>query len=370
LHPAPRQALFLGVGSGVTSGSAALDPSLQVDAVDLLPEVIAASSHFTKDLDGPQPNPRLHLLTADARRYVRTTAKRYDLIVSDNFHPARSGAGALYTVEHFTAVRAALAGDGVFCQWLPLHQLDIASLRSIVHSFVAVYPQARALLATNSLDTPVIGLIGTKDAQGIDPAHLQNLARIRLQTAAPELQLVTFGLLDEFAFLGSFIADPQALVQFAGVAPLNTDDQPIVAYRAPRITYAPDSLPRDRLVAVMKELEAASVGPPSNTDDPASWTQRLRAYQKARTLFIEAGRDVRPVSDPAGMLAQVREPLLAVLRTSPEFRPAYDPLLRMAQALRNSDPTSARALLSELAQVQPARPEAMQALRAWDAAPR
>ena len=53
------------------------------------------------------------------------------------------------------------------------------------------------------------------------------------------------------------------------------------------------------------------------------------------------------------MLAQVREPLLAVLRISPDFRPAYDPLLRMASALGERDPVAARALRAELARVQP-----------------
>jgi spermidine synthase len=62
------------------------------------------------------------------------------------------------------------------------------------------------------------------------------------------------------------------------------------------------------------------------------------------------------------MLSQVREPLLAALRTSAEFRPAYDPLLRMAAALARTDPAGARALLTELARLQPARPEAPQLL--------
>ena len=53
------------------------------------------------------------------------------------------------------------------------------------------------------------------------------------------------------------------------------------------------------------------------------------------------------------MLAQVREPLLGVLRISPDFRPAYDPLLRMANALNERDPAAARALLADLARVQP-----------------
>ena len=52
------------------------------------------------------------------------------------------------------------------------------------------------------------------------------------------------------------------------------------------------------------------------------------------------------------MLAQVREPLLDVLRISPDFRPAYDPLLRMATALNESDPAAAQALLADLARVQ------------------
>ena len=85
------------------------------------------------------------------------------MIVADNFHPARSGSGSLYTVEHFEAVRERLADGGLFCQWLPLHQLDLDTLRSIVRSFITVYPEGWAMLATNSLDTPVLGLVARRD---------------------------------------------------------------------------------------------------------------------------------------------------------------------------------------------------------------
>lgn len=46
LHPAPRRALFLGLGTGVTANSATDDRALTVDAVELLPEVIDASAFF------------------------------------------------------------------------------------------------------------------------------------------------------------------------------------------------------------------------------------------------------------------------------------------------------------------------------------
>jgi spermidine synthase len=62
------------------------------------------------------------------------------------------------------------------------------------------------------------------------------------------------------------------------------------------------------------------------------------------------------------MLAQVREPLLGILRTSPDFRPAYDPLFAMASALAASDPAAARELLEDLGRAQPDRIEAADAL--------
>jgi spermidine synthase len=151
-------------------------------------------------------------------------------------------------------------------------------------------------------------------------------------------------------------------VRFAGDAPINTDDRPVVAYRAPRITYVPDSTAGERLVALLRELEI-SPDEVVGTAEPAGWENRLAAYWTARNRFIEAGRGVQPTADVRRMLSQVREPLLSVLRISPDFRPAYDPLLQMAIALGRVDAGAARALLLELRQIQPARPEAAQALR-------
>jgi spermidine synthase len=375
LHPAPRRALFLGLGTGITSATAAADPTLQVDAVELLPEVIRASAHFTglstsNPVGNPvskPPVPHAQLIAADARRFVRTSKQTYDVIVSDNFHPARSGSGSLYTVQHFQAVRGRLTRTGLFCQWLPLHQMDSGTLRSIVQSFLMVYPGGSALLASNSLLTPVLGLIGHRDA-----AHTTLAAvRQRLASAAGPRRPADYGIEDEYALLGSFVAGPSALARFAGDAPANTDDRPVVAYRAPRITYAPDSAPGDRLVALLQRLaitssELVAAEPLDAANNAAAL--RLDAYWAARNQFIATGLQVRPVASAQGMLAQVRSPLLAVLHTSPDFRPAYDPLLRMADSLTRSDPPAARALLANLAQVQPARPEAPAALRQLDIA--
>ena len=351
LHPAPKRALFLGLGTGVTVSAAALDSSVQVDAVELLPEVIQTSRFFNS------ANPRLNTVVADARRFVRVSPQTYDVIVADNFHPARSGSGALYTVEHFQAVQARLATGGVFCQWLPLHQLDLPTLRSIVQTFMAVYPQGLAVLASNSLQTPVLGLLAGSDAQ----RWQLPIVRARLSQPLGTSQPSDYGFEDEWALLGSVVAGPAALARFAGKAALNTDDRPVVAYSAPRITYSPTSSPAHRLNLLMQELSfvPAEVLAASST---AADTQRLLAYTQARRLYLQTGLGVHASADVRVMLAQLQTPLLAVLRTSPDFRPAYYPLLRMAQALEAQDPAAAQALLGSLAQLQAAKPKAENAL--------
>jgi spermidine synthase len=334
LHPSPRTALFLGYGTGYTANAAALDPRIQVKAVELLPEVIEAAGIFALKAGAPASASPVTTVAADARRYVQSATDRHDVIVADLFHPARSGAGSLYTVEHFAAVKARLSPGGLFCQWLALHQMDIETLRSIVAAFLQVYPNAVAVLASNSLDTPVVGLIARPD----QPGWQIQTVRARLSDMSPPMAkaLKKAKLDDEFAVLGSIIAGPLALKDFVRDATLNTDDRPVVTHRAPWVSYAPQEAPRDRLTLLMQRLAPhAADGIASHQGADAA---RLEAYWAARVKYIAFGMTVRPDPDPRVMLNQLRQPLLDMVSTSPDFRPASEPLLALAEAVRETDP--------------------------------
>jgi spermidine synthase len=367
-HPQPQRALFLGLGTSVTSSTVAEDTRMQVDVAELLPEVIAASTHFWSVFDRSSASPRLHVHAADARRHVRVDTGLYDLVVADNFHPARSGSGALYTVEHFQAVRQRLNPGGLFCQWLPLHQLDADTLRSIVRSYLAVYPHAIAILASQSLETPVIGLMSRRDGEPWDAAALIAApAALRLSLPAQAFGLGEAGG-ESLAVLGAVVASASSLQGWSATAPLNTDDHPVVSHLAPRVTYAPQERPSERLLALLNAWSAH----PEEVFTPAShaqWGPRAQAYWQARNRFIMAGMNVHPSANVQVMLAQVREPLLAVLQTSADFRPAYEPLVGMATALGQVDPSAARQLLQQLVALQPRWPEARLALTALSAQP-
>ncbi len=350
LHPAPHRALFLGVGTGATLAGAGVWPGLRATGVELVPEAVELLPWFAAP-GAPALPP---IVTADARRFVRAERDRYDVIVADLFHPALDGSGALYTAEHFAAVRERLAPGGVFCQWLPLYQLDQPSLGAIIRSFQAVFPGATAWLAHYSLQTPMLALIGAPDGLQTDPAQLAR----RMTAAALRPALQPTGLLQPLDLLGLFVGGPAALEAIAGPGPRNTDDRPVVALDAERNVRALSAPPTAGLLAVLGRAATTPVAEPGIEASP-----EMAAYRRARDRFIAAGAAIEPGLDPRALMNAAIPGLLDALRLSPEFGPAYDPLVAMAAALlgpaSDADDRAAAIRILQAAQAAaPGRPEA------------
>jgi len=351
LHPAPQRALYLGLGAGITFQAAGFHTNLLADGVELVPEVLPLLRHF-EVVPGQlfqQKNLAIHV--GDARRFVRTTREQYDVVVGDLFHPARDGAGALYTVEHFAAIRDRLQPGGLFCQWLPLYQLDLDMLQLISRTFMAVFPDAAMLLCHNSVDSPIVGLVGFRDrpqyglgwmSQRIaDPRCWQNLQQVNLA--------------EDLTVFGNLLATQRELAAFCGRGPLNTDDRPLVVFDAPRFTYGPPTPPRLRLMSLLQTLGppdpdglfAHQVGP----SDTARLEGRLRRYWSARLSFLRA-----LAADGPGERSRL---LWESLHASQDFADAYMFLLyQVAPGLFQNDPAAARRLLQELQAAHPHRAQA------------
>ncbi len=71
LHGHAKQALFLGLGTGISMGAAAFHEELRADGVELLPEVVDSLKQFAPENHDPQRTPAFRIYTADARRFVR-----------------------------------------------------------------------------------------------------------------------------------------------------------------------------------------------------------------------------------------------------------------------------------------------------------
>ena len=354
LHPAPHRALFLGVGTGATVVGGSQMPGVTAHGVELSREVVELLPWFANPAAaGPTPQ----VTVADARRYVAADTDRYDVIVADLFHPALDGSGALYTVEHFEAVKKRLAPHGVFCQWLPLYQLDLPSLRAVIRGFIEIYPEGSAWLNHYSVRTPMLALIGPRDGGYLD---LDALAA-RLRDRSVRTVVHPLGFEGPIDLLGQYLGGPRALSAFAGEGPRNTDDYPLVTFDARRNVRALTAAPWSLLLAVTRAMRP---DPAELLAEPQrdALGGRLSAYWRARNRFLEAGAAL-PGDPRGGALIEAASPgLIEAIRFSSEFDPAYGPLIGMAKSLMASDRAAAARLLHEINDATPSRGEARELL--------
>jgi spermidine synthase len=349
LHPDPKRALFLGPGTGITLGAAAGHPGLRTDGVELVPEILDLAAHFEPENEGLRTNPSVRLHAADARRFVRTSTNCYDVIVADLFHPAQDGAGFLYTREHFQAIRQRLHSGGLFCQWLPLHQLDEAVLHSIVRTFTDTFADTRAFLLHFNVDIPALALLGAPDPIRLPGGWFEQ----RLADAGLRERLRGVGLERPLNLLGCFAASPQALRRFAGDAPASTDNHPVVLFAAPRFTIQRDAPPHALLLTFLERCRAKPeelAALLSLAGDPAP-VATLADFLAARDLYLTG-----LVEEADGRLSAAIESYLRSARRSLHFTPAYARCVTIIQMLAGTDYERARQLYLRLEAAQPAQP--------------
>jgi len=357
LHPAPQDALFLGIGTGITFAAAADFPGLNAEGVELLPEVISAMDYFESVTGDFRGNNNLRIINADARRYVSATDKRYDVVVADLFHPSRDGAGSLYTVEHFAAIRELLTEKGVFCQWLPLYQLNLETFKVIVKTFLHVFPEGQAYIAHYGIEQPIVGLLGGRRALRFP----EKWYRKRLPDRQFRRHMAGYGYDSVYSLLGTFIAGSEALTRFAGGCPLNTDDRPVVLFEAPRFVYRKSEPAPRRLLALLEAFSPAdpeSILAAAVTEEDHFARPRLARYWNARDRFLKLGTRIERTSDVTQLYAKVSGPLLEVVRESVDFSAAYFPLISIAYDIYPYDQEASHRLLGKLERANPMRPEA------------
>ena len=304
LAPNAKRALFLGIGTGATLSACRSYPLERVDAVELVPEVIGALPFFAEINHQIAGDRRIHFHAADARRFVAASADSFDVIVGDLFHPARDGAGNLYSLEHFQAIREHLTAAGLFVQWLPLHQFDPQNLATVVRTFLAVFPQADAFLGVYNPQTSALGLVGRAAPGDGAPLSLDlDWFGMALRQGAGEAFLSAVDL------LGAYCMDREALAAFAGGAgALNTDLHPRILFDAPRSAYLNSAtLAHRTLKAVLEHRTrcpdsllraAAPAQRPAFRAAVDAWWQAVDPYLRGDIALAEAPQPP-PVPEPA-----------------------------------------------------------------------
>jgi spermidine synthase len=255
LHADPQEICIIGLGSGVTVGSA-LAPGVvrHADVVEISPEVVNASAYFARENAHALDMPGVRLIVGDGRSHLFLSARRYDVIVSEPSNPWMAGIGALFTREFFEAARARLKPDGLICQWAHTYDISPDDLRSIVRTFGSVFPESTMwrvgegdllLIASNGAAIePRLDAIVSRWQLGNTPALLDEVAIAG--RAAP------------FALLSMFVGGPAAVKRFGANAAIQSDDRMALEFSAPRAIYGRATTQNAAITREVGEPDAGS----------------------------------------------------------------------------------------------------------------
>ena len=276
LHPDPDTVLVIGLGSGVTLGSAETHDVGRIDCVELLENVVAASEHLQAYNLDCLADPRAHLVIGDGRNHLLLTHRRYDVIISEPTNPWISGVGDLFTQEFFRMARGRLKPGGLMCAWFHTYNMADMDVRAMVATFVAVFPEA-SLWLINDGDIILLGGLGPMTVD-------EDLARrMSVQRVAADLDRIRVE--SPLDLVANYITDTAGLVRYAGPVALNTDDNMLLEFSAGLKGFeATETVHLSNFIGLM------ALPPVADWDDPDF--QRLHTRMEARKTAVEAVVDL------------------------------------------------------------------------------
>lgn len=267
----PRSALVIGFGTGITAGALLRYPDLQHRVVaELLPAVVEAAPLFKGNYNAAS-DPGVDVRLRDGRQELLRSAQTYDLITLEPPPPSAAGVVNLYSRDFYQLAANRLQNQGIVAQWLPLPTQNIDDSRSLVRSFLDVFPYAS--LWTSEFHEML--LVGSQQPMTLDAAKIS--ARFQQDSVRSTLQDVGIG--SAAALLATWVTDRTGLERFAADAPAVTDDQP-------RIEYAPwvRSQEITRVLPALLDLYQ----PPPLVNADGGFTERLQTHRQRLMQFYRA----------------------------------------------------------------------------------
>ncbi len=333
LHRDPRRVFVLGTGTGMTLGATSIHPGVEsIVLAEIEPGVLGAARTFGEYNHHVLDDPRLRIVFDDGRNYLATTRERFDVVTADPIHPWSGGAAYLYTAEYFRNVADRLAPGGIACQWLPIYELSVRDVKTVVRTFAESFRYVMIWLTHYDAE-----LVGSNSPILIDEAELAR--RMAQPAIAMDLQVVEMGSAEDL--LGYFVAGTEGAREYGREGVVNTDDNLFLEFSAPRSMGVAGAM-GDNVAALAKVRESIvpHLLPPSGEAERsrqrARWERSLSAaglYDRAHALFLWG----------ATRSAGFQESMAALERDFPQYAP-FRFLRKEYQELQSGTPRLAGAV--------------------------
>lgn len=309
LGRAPRRAMAIGLGTGLTLAGIVDGGAQSIEAVELSRGVIEANRTVLRDAnDRVLERSQVRVRHGDGRPMLADDPEPYDLIVTDMVFPTAAGAANLFSREFYALARRRLTPDGLFVHWLPCFQLSPEDLSSVCAGFLEAFPDGSAWIGFLGPRRLILGLAGgavrgaereeVAARRALGPAELRDLAAGAdpIRDADPRLEHRSRPRSDgsygeaNLRRVTAHLREP-AWLRFAeaGVAEVQADLEP-------RGSFGKRYL-RDRAGELYREAAAAA---PGRTD--AEFFLKNLAYERD----LESAESASALRDSAGLLASLR----------------------------------------------------------------
>jgi spermidine synthase len=260
-HPNPKSALVIGFGSGVTVGATTAFKEIEtIDCVEIEPAVVGAAHWFSDVNRKSYENPRVNIIFNDARNYMNTTRKQYDIIISEPSNPWIAGVASLFTAEFYDRAAEVLKSDGVFAQWVQLYELDPEDLRMIFKEFSRKFPEVSVWVTESDLI-----MIGTRQPQKLDVGRIVRLFRSDPTVVRDFRDYIHIDTPE--GFLAYYVMSGAAVQKFGVTPRRNTDDHPLLEFHAPRQLFTNT---RDLNLELLYESKDGLFPPGTEAPDPGA----------------------------------------------------------------------------------------------------
>lgn len=227
VKPGATNALSIGFGCGMTSGEFLHYPGLQVDSVEISPQVIAAARYFDEWNNRVLDSSRNRTIVQDARAHLALGNIDYDIITAEPSNPWMAGLANLFTIEYLNLVKSRLSERGVFVQFLHSYQMDWETFSLMTRTINTVFPNA--ILFRPAFFGSDYALLCFKHPD--DGLKYETLAS--MISYARRSEVITIAE-PEVIYPLIVTEDVAGLV---GPGPVHTDNDPLLELLAPRSMY-------------------------------------------------------------------------------------------------------------------------------------
>ena len=171
IHPDPREAVVIGLGSADTVYSlAGRQELMRVTCIEIIGPQLATLKEWARRTADPGlvsalSDRRITHVNGDGRAYIMRSTRAFDIVEADALRPTSAYSGNLYSLGYFELLRSRLAPGGIAVTWAPTARIH--------DTFTAVFPHA---LSFGDI------LMGSNEPIRFEPAE------IRARLKAPAVQ--------------------------------------------------------------------------------------------------------------------------------------------------------------------------------------